>query len=271
MAGEDTIWGDTVDDMMSLMKEVNPDEQIFDMTEFLFEGFDPEIIMKELLSICKKKKITKKTFKSDMSTLIAICCNRGPINSKIKNRTSPEGVTRMNELIAKYNLKTDITSRDISRTDITPSRIVNVFPLATVDICHKSDYARDFSGPFNSMNIPQCMKNTCFSACIPSGKKSSELLLKVYMLYVMDLSVVTQGIDPDKFADSYNKQLNFVKAAMNAKKPPNDLRMQKLTDVGLLTRTSYTSLVELSAGLCEIMSWEWKAPTFAEFTSDLSA
>jgi hypothetical protein len=259
---------ESVDDILSEMFEINPTEEVIDMADFLFEGFDPETILKELMSIAKKKKVKKDDFRTEMCTIIAICCNRGPINKKVMSRMKEEGKTRVLELVAKYVIKIDVPAQQLSRTDITPSRIVNVFPFITIDICAKSDWARYFQGPFNSAELPSAMINTSFASCIPTGTPATELLFKAYMLFVMDLADVTSnGLDPDQYGAIYTKQMNYTKAAMNAKLFKNEFRVKKLKEHSFHSKDSYSTFVRLVNAFCKIMSWTYSPPSFSDYSS----
>lgn len=259
---------DSVEDILSDMFAVDPMEEVIDMADFLFEGFDPETILKELISIAKKKKVKKDDFKTDMSTIIAICCNRGPVNKKVMSRMKEEGKTRVMELVSKYSIKIDVSAQQLSRTDITPSRIVNVFPFLTIDVCARSDWARHFQGPFNSPELPKAMINTSFASCIPTGTAATEILLRAYMLFVMDLADVTSnGIDPDEYSATYTRQLNFTKAAMNAKLFKNELRIKKLKEHNFNTKDVYNTFVRLVGAFSAIMSWTYTPPTYSDYSS----
>jgi len=257
---------DTVNDLINEMFTIAPGEDVIDMTDFLFEGFDPKAILESLLKIVKKKKIKTEDFKQDMSTIIAICCNRGPINKKVMARMKDEGKTRTIELISKYGIKIDVGVRELTRSDITPSRIVNVFPFSTMDICAGSDWARQFVGHFNSTELPKCMLNTSFSACIPRGTSCTEILMRSYMLFSMDLADVTGGgIDPDKYSSVYSSQLNFAQAAMNASLFKNDQKIKKLKEHHFNTRDMYQKLTSLIQAFCRIMQWTFEPVSSSDY------
>lgn len=258
-----------INGMVKDLFDADPNEHVIDMSDFLFEGFDPEAILSELLKTVLKKKIGKEVFKQDMCTVIAIACNRGPISTKILSRMKEDGKERVMTMVSKYGIKMDIASDKLSRTDITSARIVNVFPFATMDICAGSDWARSFVGHFGSSDLPKGMLNTSFPACIPRGTICSEFLLRAYMLYAMDLADVTAfgGLDPDSYGAVYTKQIGFAQAAMNAKLFKNEDRIRKLKEHKFHEKDIYNLLVKQVTSFCSMMSYQYNVPSYKEYIS----
>nr|DAZ87993.1 TPA_asm: hypothetical protein [Trichobi phenuili virus] len=109
------------------------------MEPYVYEGFDPNIVMRILLSKAKHENILKR----DIEHMVAIFLLRGNNINKMRESMSPMGRSLLETLVARYNIKPGVKGQN-KRTTITLSRVALCAPVSAISImtaCHATSLA----------------------------------------------------------------------------------------------------------------------------------
>jgi hypothetical protein len=100
------------------------DDALKNVSDFEYQGFNPEGCFKKLKAHAKTANRQKEYFVEDMSNLVLIMILRGTNLIKIKQSMSDKGQVKLEELRSRYKLQTKANKPD----DVTLQRVASLFP-----------------------------------------------------------------------------------------------------------------------------------------------
>lgn len=169
------------------------DEIDFTMIDnFVYDGFDYQRLFKNLILIQKKKKFLTSTMKDYISKALAIHQLMGNVSSKRFNSLSGPGKEIVNSTISALNIKLG-KKTGLHAGDLTFPRLGALFPFPLSVIANK--FPKDFASKYNTTSLPYYMKTSSFPSLIPAGQSYSQLLLKAYEAYSVDMTIALRGKD----------------------------------------------------------------------------
>jgi len=174
--------------------------------DLTYQGFDPLEIIKEITA-----KAQGNDLKSDIAYLTITAIMRGADLDKIKARSTPQAVQKLNQLITKYGLKSTKTR---NRTAITLPRILLCFPwFPSYFLYEKDEIPTVVSDDLLVKDYPRAMKHAAFAALIPDGCTTlTETLKSAYILHQVEFSRI---IDKTKANMRYDKLSDEVERFIN--------------------------------------------------------
>lgn len=207
---------------------------------FNFMGFDPEEVVKRLISIhkyyvetVKLEGETRETFIKEIVLMCAASVAMGNLQQKSKDRRSGTARQVVEYLSKKYGITTGSTGTGQASTVLTFPRIASSFPSITLRI---STFVipKSFPGkPFETINIPSFMRVSAFCSLLHAdlGEKTRTFLLQAACAYSADQSIVfhegenkkkklkgaEHALSPE---DAFSSQWDFFVAAADSKVPP---------------------------------------------------
>jgi len=192
---------------------------------FKYVGYDPDVVLRELLFRGKKAKRSQEELKKDMVDIVTIAIIKGSITEKNLQKTSDAGKLMYKKLQETYNLVTG-GAKGRDSTHLTTARVAAAVPgLVTQILIKKPEFAKTFVGPFGSKSLPPYLRHQAAAACIPEG--SSEKL-KEYLLGLITAYTADQTKNLSKTKDSaeelFDSQLNYVMTTFNGHHPTEEHR-----------------------------------------------
>jgi len=116
-----------------------------DTSDMEYDGFNAKSVLKSFLSIKNSMKISNDEFRTDAVALVKIGLMKGNITAKTKKKMTKDGISRLDALLSKYNIKTGVAGSKLAKEDISIPRIVNSFPQIAVQLCHSEGLGKNFS------------------------------------------------------------------------------------------------------------------------------
>nr|UHM27568.1 MAG: nucleocapsid protein [Sanya phenuivirus 1] len=218
-AESDTFWSK----LESMTGEEHLDEQV--VRDFQYVGFDPNVIMKAIISMGRKAKKSQSEILSDIAKMCTIAIIKGSITDNNLKKMSDEGKQSYSSLEAVYSLKKG-GSRGVAPDVVTIARVGAAFPGSMMKILMlKPELAKRFSGPFGSKILPSYLRHQSAAACIPETLESSskDFLLGLITAYTSDQSK-TISKSKDKASDLYERQENFITQTHSSSYPSEAVR-----------------------------------------------
>ncbi|WJX09058.1 nucleocapsid [Trichoderma gamsii cogu-like virus 1] len=195
--------------------------------DFQYIGFDPNLIMKSIVTKGKAANKTNAAIMSDISKLCTIAVIKGSITDNNLKKMSDAGKVAYGQLEAAYNLKKG-GSKGTDPDVITVARVGAAFPGAISKILmQRPDFAKKFSGPFGSKVLPSYLRHQSAAACIPETAPED---LKAYLLGLITAFTSDQSKtiskSKDKPEELYDRQENFVNQTHSSMHPAENVRKQ---------------------------------------------
>jgi hypothetical protein len=188
---------------------------------FMYQGFNPEMVLKHLMEIKKSKSISDEEFRIDMLTLICLGVMSGNYTEKNKKKIDPAGKDKADNLFVKYKMKVGSVKDD--RKAVTLPRLLATFPIMTSkvnmsDLCPEKNYP----GPFNSSELPKALKTPVFPSLIPSkfNENVKTFLMTASCCYSADQSFAINEKTAGKGADViFKEQWQYVDISYKSSQP----------------------------------------------------
>jgi hypothetical protein len=193
--------------------------------DFQYIGFDPNLILKTIISRGRAAEKGRAEIMSDIAQLCTIAIIKGSITDTNLKKMSDSGKRSYGVLKASYGLKEN-GSRGVDPDVVTVARVGAAFPGSMMKILlKKPDLAKKFSGPFGSKILPSYLRHQSAAACIPETLENNarEFLLALVTAYTSDQSKVISKTK-DTALEIYEKQENFVLQTHSSHYPTIDIR-----------------------------------------------
>ncbi|QIJ25706.1 P3 [Grapevine associated cogu-like virus 1] len=238
------------------------------LNAFKYVGFDPEIVLKELMIRGRKLNRNPKEIMQDMVNMVTIAIIKGSITEKNLNKTSDKGKVIYKKLKEDYNLH-DGGTKGKDSTYVTVARVAAAVPGMVMQILiKKPEYSKIFVGPFGSKNLPPYLRHQAAAACIPetAPEKLKEYLLGLITAYTADQSK-TLSKSKDTPETMYDEQLNFVITTHGSKHPSEEQRKKIF---GMFSLNSDFEKLNLVATRVKKIKADFPILTESELNDELS-
>jgi len=225
-----------IDSFWAELEKLDPTTLISDdvLDAFKYIGFDPEIVLKELLKRGKKADKDRAAITKDMVDIITIAIIKGSVTEKNLKKTSDSGKVMYKRLQDVYQLETGGTKGKDS-THLTVARVAAAVPGIVVQVLVKKPaYAKTFIGPFGSKSLPPYLKHQAAAACVPetASEKLKEFILGLITAYTADQSK-TLSKTKDSAEELFDNQLNYVMTTHGSKHPSEEHRAKIFKEFSL--------------------------------------
>lgn len=214
------------------VEEYRPEDisKVLDLLSY--EGFDPVMVQRHILFLAKEKSTEWVELYEDILCMLCVQHVKGNLNAKNFKSLRGEAKNFVQSLIEKYRISLKIEDKKYT---VTFPRIAAAFPLQAAQIAAVS--GRDFGGLNGSQSLPDCMKCTTFSALIPAGKDSTQLLLFAANAFATDMSLTVTQQDFGKMTTaqlekSWADQFKYTEIVFRSNVMPQEMRMRALTILG---------------------------------------
>lgn len=192
---------------------------------FVYEGFNPQMVLAHLARIKKDKAIDGTTFASEIGTLLAVGCVMGNYNGHNKTKISEAGRKKADELFKKYEITEGGASNN--RKCVNIPRLMATFPIPATKILMQAP-AKEYGGAFHCSSLPQVMKNPLFPSLVP---KSLDNAVKGYLLLVSNCYTAEQTMALRKITDpveAYENQKPYTRISHDSIVPSDSERREFL-------------------------------------------
>jgi len=197
-----------------------------DVTDaFKYVGFDPDVVLRELLFRGQKKGKTGSAIQKDLVDIVTIAIIKGSVTEKNLKKTSDAGKIFYKKLQDDYGIATG-GAKGKDSTHVTVARIAAAVPgVVTQILIKKPEFSKTFVGPFGSKSLPPYLRHQSAAACIPEqiSERLKEYVIGLITAFTADQSK-TLSNTKDKPEDLYDSQLNFVMTTHNSKHPSEEQR-----------------------------------------------
>jgi hypothetical protein len=192
---------------------------------FKYIGFDPDIVLREILFRGRKAGKKSEDIKKDLVDMVTVAVIKGSVTDKNLKKTSDDGKVFYKKLQETYGLSTGGAKGNDS-THLTVARVAAAVPgMVTQVLVKRPEFSKTFVGPFGSKSLPPYLRHQAAAACIPEGtsEKLKEYLLGLITAFTADQTKTLSNTKdtPDLL---YDNQLNFVMTTHNSRHPSEDQR-----------------------------------------------
>lgn len=206
--------------------------EAFEMFEY--QGYDPKVIMAQLLKSCGEDAAKKKQLSNDIMNMSALVALRGTNFSKIQAHATDMLQEAMNTWQSRYNLKIKRPGSGYKKTDINLSRVANLIPLyaaITAKITMKCAVDDD-----KIPDVPYSMRCTQFSGCIPTDMTYTNQLKDLHLKYLVELDKVIHS--KDKKYTPLTDIMKYQEAAIASTYSSSTVRVEWLKKLGILKKNT---------------------------------
>lgn len=217
---------------------------------FEFQGFDPNAIIRKLITINKHYRETKKdstqtlsVLKEDVMFMIAANLYMGNLQKKSLSRRSAVGRMKVQELVVKYAMKIGTTGAGIASDIITFPRVCNSFPVLA---CRMASVlpSKDFlTGDFKTRYLPKFMRIPAFG-CFLHGSlenRTRKFLQQAVCAYSCDQTMTIHSGEQKKkknkkdivimtALDAFGMQWDFITVTSDSPVPKLEMKKAMLTE-----------------------------------------
>jgi hypothetical protein len=194
--------------------------------DFSYVGFDPNTILKSIISRGRAAKRSKDEIKSDIADMCTIAAIKGSITENNLKKMSDGGKRFYEKIEARYGLKKG-GSKGVAPDVITIARVGAAFPGSMMKILMKRpDLAKKFSGPFGSKVLPSYLRHQSTAACIPESlnQNAKDFLLGIITAFTSDQSKVISKDKKRTPLEIYENQENFINQTHSSSYPSEKVR-----------------------------------------------
>ncbi|WCU24517.1 nucleocapsid protein [Fusarium sibiricum coguvirus 1] len=226
-AADPVITQKAIDDFWKELEKLDLTSLISDdvLNAFKYIGFDPDIVLREILIKGRKAGKNAKQIQKDMVDMVTIAIIKGSITEKNLGKTSDEGKVLYEQLKKIYDLNTGGTKGKTSEY-LTIARVAAAVPGMVMQVLiKKPEFAKVFIGPFGSKSLPSYLRHQAAAACIPetAPEKLKEFLFGLITAYTADQSkVLSKTKDAPEVI--FDDQLNYVMTTHGSNHPSEEQR-----------------------------------------------
>lgn len=192
---------------------------------FKYIGFDPDIVMREMIHRGKKAGKDGNQIMKDLVDIVNIAIIKGSVTEKNLKKTSDTGKVIYSNLQKVYELQTGgVKGKD--STHLTVARVAAAVPgIVTKVLVKRPDFSKTFIGPFGSKSLPPYLRHQAAAACIPEAisEKLKDYLLGLITAFTADQSK-TLANKKDSADVLFDEQQNYVMTTHNSKHPSESQR-----------------------------------------------
>lgn len=196
-----------------------------DLRIFEYEGFNPDEILRAMISQQKINNIPKAEFLRDVAVLCGLAIVKGTVNDNNLKKMQKAGQDVFHKLSARYGIKKG-SAKGQSSDVVTVSRIAAAFPGTVVRLLHEQKVqGRDFVGPLKSSKMPSAIRHQALAACIPreADDDLKGFLLAAITAFSVDQSLIISKPKP-KLDVAIPNQTNFIRVAHEGRYPRESVR-----------------------------------------------
>jgi len=211
---------------------------------FKYIGFNPDVVIQELLFRGKKAGKNKDTIVSDLVNIVTIAIIKGSVTEGNLKKTSDKGKVLYKALQNSYDLVTG-GSRGKDSTHLTVARVAASVPGIVIQVLiKKPGFAKTFIGPFGSKALPSYLRHQSAAACIPEGssEKLKDFLIGLITAFTADQSKALSKTKETP-EELFDKQLNFVMTTFSSAHPTEENRKKIFQNFSLANDFDKLSIV----------------------------
>jgi len=216
-----------------------------DVTDaFKYIGFDPDIVLRELLHRGRNKGKNADDIKKDLVDIATIAVIKGSVTENNLKKTPDAGKVFYKKLQDTYSLSTG-GAKGKDSTHLTVARIAAAVPgIITQVLVKKPGFAKTFVGPFGSKSLPPYLRHQAAAACIPEGlsEKLREFILGLITAFTADQTKALSNTK-DSAELLFDNQLNFVMTTYGSKHPSEEQRKKIFQSFSLSSDYEKLSIV----------------------------
>jgi hypothetical protein len=202
---------------------------------FKYVGFDPDVILREMLHRGRKAGKDKEGIKKDLVDIVTIAIVKGSVTENNLKKTSDAGKVLYKGLQTTYELVTG-GARSKDSSYLTVARVAAAVPgLVTQILIRKPTFAKVFVGPFNSKSLPTYLRHQSAAACIPEGlpERLKDYVLGLITAFTADQTkALSKGKEGPE--ELFDKQANFVATTYGSKHPTEAKRQLIFSNFSLV-------------------------------------
>lgn len=209
------------------------DEQV--IKDFQYVGFNPNEVLRSILSMGKQAKKTPDQIKKDIATMATMAIMKGSITDHNLKKMSDEGKRTYQIYETTYGLRRG-GSKNVDPKVVTIARVGAAFPGAIMSILlQKGNLAKQFTGPFGSKSLPAYLRHQAAAACIPEtlAEPVKSYLLGLVIAHTAD-QTKNLSKSKDKPEELYERQENFVNQTHSSSYPTEPVRKQIFKQMSLI-------------------------------------
>jgi hypothetical protein len=225
-----------VDAFWKELEKLDPASLVSDdvLDAFKYIGFDPDIMIREVLFRGQKAGRDAAQIKKDMVDMVTIAIIKGSITEKNLQKTSDAGKVMYKKLQESYQLATG-GAKGKDSTHLTVARVAAAVPGLVIQVLVKrAEFAKTFVGPFSSKSLPPYLRHQAAAACIPESLpvKLKEYLLGLITAFTADQTKVLSK-SKDTADELYDTQLNYVQTTHDGQHPSESNRKKIFANFSL--------------------------------------
>jgi len=235
---------------------------------FKYIGFDPDVVIKEVLFRGKEAKRTSEEIKKDIVDMVTIAIIKGSVTEKNLQKTSDAGKVMYKKLQDIYKIATG-GAKGKDSAHLTVARVAAAVPGIIIHVLIKRpEFSKTFVGPFSSKTLPAYLRHQAAAACIPesTSEKLKDYILGLITAFTADQTKVLAK-SKDSAKELFDTQLNYVQKTFSVKHPSEDNRKKIFKNFSL--SSDYEKLSIVAAKIKKIKS-DFVTLTQAELDEELA-
>lgn len=214
---------------VDLVNAIDASEMDAFIALFMYQGFNPEMVMRHLAQVRHEHNIPDHEFKKDIKTIISMGVIMGNYNKNNSSKISDEGKTEGDRLITKYKIKSGGVGRE--KKSVTIPRILATFPIIASRLQEHCP-VRDYGGELSANFLPRCMKVSVFPSLVPRGlqQEVKVCLLACFTCYSTEQTLaISKRTDVQKAFNDQKKYTDISYSSMVPTDAEREKHFSKLT------------------------------------------
>jgi len=199
------------------------------VSAFQYIGFNPDVIMREVLFRGKKAGKKPAAIMGDMVDMVTIAVIKGSVTTDNLKKLSDAGKVMYKRLQDVYGLETG-GAKGKDSTHLTVARVAAAVPGMVIQVLVKrTEFAKTFVGPFGSKTLPAYLRHQAAAACLPGSlsPKLRDYLIGLITAFTADQTKALSKNKKDSAEELFDNQLNFV-TTTNASTYPSEKQREAI-------------------------------------------
>jgi len=203
------------------------------LADFDYQGFDAEVILRQVLTHGKSAGLTNKQIMKDITSLAGLAQKKGSVTDKNYPKMKKSGQAEYDKLAARYHIVKG-SGKGKSPEIITVSRIGPTFPGRIMRMLSAGKLsARSFIGPLKSSSLPKILQTQAFPPALPTTMESDakDFVLGLCIAYSVDQTIAIADGKKPTVEEALKTQVGFVMLSHNSKHPTETLRKDMVSQI----------------------------------------
>lgn len=239
------------------------------VSAFQYIGFNPDVIMREILFRGKKAGKDHAAILGDMVDIVTIAVIKGSITSDNLKKISDPGKVLYKRLQDTYQLETG-GAKGKDSTHLTVARVAAAVPGMVIQVLVKrSEFAKTFVGPFGSKTLPAYLRHQAAAACLPGTltPKLKDYIIGLITAFTADQTKALSKSKKDTAEELFDTQLNYVVTTNSSAYPSEAQRASIFKSFSL--SNDYQKLADVATKIKKVKS-DFVTLTQAELDAELA-